>query len=557
MTSPKPKKQLGKPSTGVTKRTPPKLPRYRSVSAPLTHTVAPAQPTPVLTGSSNAPIELDSASEDEPAITPLSTRQRSPKANPPVTPVSKARSVSYPTLSPAGTPSQSINAAIERLIRKEVGVSDTRGQKGFVYVLAAVHNGRRLVKIGHTADGGVDKRRKSIERTCTAIQFPPSTTDHQQIRTYYKLVEQLAHLELQDHRYPIVCTCGKRHREYFAVDEKVAYRVVRHWIHFCEQRPWRDYPYSVSPGLQARSAITITPATTGPIKPEWLDRLEQHSRSSSDREPLNASSTAADLETRLAHWDVFTSPSLGAWLWYDLRQAWAGLWRCVWELCCVLQGLRILWLTWDWSSPPWVGLLAVVWPLVCTLRKAGEIRSAAVWRRADRNQRSSWVAGLPPMGKMTVARKTTVTSKTTVMRKHWKKGVQVYLDDILLYADAEEAHETILADVLIAFKKECLTVKEKKCGRKKHRVQICGSSIGADGITMDPKIPVTRRMTLKMTLKREMTSKRKMALRRKMILTRAVAGGLSLRDLGEGGMTTKMTVTSARGGRGDKFQSKW
>ncbi|KAK3310803.1 T5orf172 domain-containing protein [Chaetomium strumarium] len=383
-TSPKSKKHPRRPSTGVMKRTPPKPPRYRSVSAPVSQLVAPAPPRAMLAGtSSNAPIELDATSDDEPASTPLPAPRQSPKANPPVTPVSKARSVSYPTLSPAGTPSQSINAAIGRLIRKEVGISDTRGKTGFVYVLAATHkNGRRLVKIGHTADGDVDKRRKSIERTCSSdIRFPPpSTTDHhhhhQQIKTYYKLVEQLAHLELRDRCYPIDCACRKRHREYFAVDENVAHRVVRHWIRFCEQRPWRDHPYSfLAPGPQAKSAISqaICPTTTGPIKPEWLDRLErQHSMSVDD-----VSAATTGLEVRLAHWDAFVSPSLGAWLWYDLRQAWAGLWRCAWEVCCVLQGLRILWLTWDWDAPPWVGLLVVVVSLVCTLRKVGEIRSAA------------------------------------------------------------------------------------------------------------------------------------------------------------------------------------
>lgn len=74
-----------------------------------------------------------------------------------------------------------------------------------------------------------------------------------------------------------------------------------------------------------------------------------------------------------------------------------------------------------------------------------------------------------------------------VLRRHLGKGVHVYLDNILVYTDTEEEHDRILGDVLDDLEKNSLTVKEKKCEWKKHRVQFCGFTIGADGITMDPE----------------------------------------------------------------------
>lgn len=73
-----------------------------------------------------------------------------------------------------------------------------------------------------------------------------------------------------------------------------------------------------------------------------------------------------------------------------------------------------------------------------------------------------------------------------VLRRHLGKGVHVYLDNILVYTDDEAEHDRILADVLDDLEKNSLTVKEKKCEWKKHKVQFCGFTIGADGITMDP-----------------------------------------------------------------------
>jgi len=72
-----------------------------------------------------------------------------------------------------------------------------------------------------------------------------------------------------------------------------------------------------------------------------------------------------------------------------------------------------------------------------------------------------------------------------VLEKHWKKGVHVYLDNILVYADTQEAHDKILRDVLKALEANQLTVNEKKCEWSKNRVQFCGFSIGESGILMD------------------------------------------------------------------------
>lgn len=72
-----------------------------------------------------------------------------------------------------------------------------------------------------------------------------------------------------------------------------------------------------------------------------------------------------------------------------------------------------------------------------------------------------------------------------VLRKHLGKGVHVYLDNILIYADTQEEHDKLLRDVLLALEEENLTVNEKKCEWQKDQVQFCGFSIGSRGILMD------------------------------------------------------------------------
>lgn len=72
-----------------------------------------------------------------------------------------------------------------------------------------------------------------------------------------------------------------------------------------------------------------------------------------------------------------------------------------------------------------------------------------------------------------------------VLRKHLGKGVHVYLDNILVYADSQEQHDKLLRDVLWALEDEKLTVNERKCEWDKDHVQFCGFTIGKDGIKMD------------------------------------------------------------------------
>jgi transposase InsO family protein len=67
-----------------------------------------------------------------------------------------------------------------------------------------------------------------------------------------------------------------------------------------------------------------------------------------------------------------------------------------------------------------------------------------------------------------------------------RKGVLVYMDDILIYAKTPEEHARILDQVLTLFREEELFVKLSKCDFEKTELKFVGHIVGKDGIKVDP-----------------------------------------------------------------------
>jgi hypothetical protein len=118
------------------------------------------------------------------------------------------------TSRPRKRSSPSFDGKIERLLKADLDIHDIKDKEGFVYILIAEHNGSPIIKIGHTTSP--DDRKKSHRSTCRGLKFKPQGDKFPDlpVRSYYKLVEKLAHEELQSFNQPFLCTCGTRHREY-------------------------------------------------------------------------------------------------------------------------------------------------------------------------------------------------------------------------------------------------------------------------------------------------------------------------------------------------------
>ena len=66
------------------------------------------------------------------------------------------------------------------------------------------------------------------------------------------------------------------------------------------------------------------------------------------------------------------------------------------------------------------------------------------------------------------------------------KGVLIYLDDIMIYAETKEEHLRLLDTVLGRLERECLRVKLTKCHFAREEVKFLGHIVGRDGVQVDP-----------------------------------------------------------------------
>ena len=74
-----------------------------------------------------------------------------------------------------------------------------------------------------------------------------------------------------------------------------------------------------------------------------------------------------------------------------------------------------------------------------------------------------------------------------VMRDLLDRGVLVYLDDILIYADTREEHDRLVREVLTRLRANALFVSLNKCAFGVTRVEYLGHILTTDGVEMDPE----------------------------------------------------------------------
>jgi hypothetical protein len=80
-----------------------------------------------------------------------------------------------------------------------------------------------------------------------------------------------------------------------------------------------------------------------------------------------------------------------------------------------------------------------------------------------------------------------------VLAKLLRKGVLVYMDDILVYAKTPEEHAALLNEVLTLLGENDFYVKLSKCEFEKPELKFLGHVVGTEGIKVDPaKIQVVR-----------------------------------------------------------------
>jgi hypothetical protein len=75
----------------------------------------------------------------------------------------------------------------------------------------------------------------------------------------------------------------------------------------------------------------------------------------------------------------------------------------------------------------------------------------------------------------------------TVLAPLLRKGVLVFIDDILIYSTTLEEHAKLLQQVLALLQKHDLKVKRSKCSFAQPRLVYLGHVISAEGVSTDPK----------------------------------------------------------------------
>ena len=74
-----------------------------------------------------------------------------------------------------------------------------------------------------------------------------------------------------------------------------------------------------------------------------------------------------------------------------------------------------------------------------------------------------------------------------VLRDYIGKSIIVFIDDILVYSNTKEEHETLLREVLKTLQDSELYLKTKKCEFFREKVTFLGHVISHNKVEMDPK----------------------------------------------------------------------
>jgi len=222
-----------------------------------------------------------------------------------------------PTLRP-----QDVDAEIASVLLEPSMLKDAQKETGFVYVAPVLHKGRRLIKIGFTVESSVRKRLKSVQTVCKEMNFIPlsgGSPDHSWVPTHYRRVERLAHAELSNFVYDCDCACRTKHKEYFAIDEKVAFSVVDRWARFV-----RRMPYSPESGV---------------LTEEWRFRLGRFREMKFGRSGrLEAGNQHLRRHLR---WDTFVCSDRWDWHRHRISRAFQSVWPCRWAVCSLVQGVYL------------------------------------------------------------------------------------------------------------------------------------------------------------------------------------------------------------------------
>jgi hypothetical protein len=88
---------------------------------------------------------------------------------------------------------------------------------------------------------------------------------------------------------------------------------------------------------------------------------------------------------------------------------------------------------------------------------------------------------------LTRAPATFQNTMNTVLASLLRKGVLVFIDDILVYSKTMEEHCQLLRQVLELLHQHQLKVKKSKCSFARSKLVYLGHVIGADGVAIDPK----------------------------------------------------------------------
>ncbi|KAK0655913.1 hypothetical protein B0T16DRAFT_451537 [Cercophora newfieldiana] len=253
----------------------------------------------------------------------LASRKSNSAASATTRPTTKPRAASDPTpLRNQTLRPQDVDAEIASVLQEPSTLKDAQKERGFVYVAPVLHKGRRLVKIGFTVESSVRKRLKSVHTVCKEMNFIPlsgGSPDHSWIPTHYRRVERLAHAELSNFVYDCHCSCKTKHKEYFAVDEKVAFGVVDRWARFVRRMPYLP--------------------ESGALTDEWRFRLGRFREMKFGRSGrLEAGS---DHLRRHQRWEGFVCADRWDWHRYRVGRAFHSVWPYRWALCSLIQGVRL------------------------------------------------------------------------------------------------------------------------------------------------------------------------------------------------------------------------
>ena len=236
---------------------------------------------------------------------------------------------------------QDIDGGIEEQMRQPQKLRKKDKKLGYVYVVPAIHtaSGKKLIKIGVTAEPSVETRLKAITKglcknTIDLLPLSESSPEHTQVHLFYEQVEKLAHRELANFRYDFTCRCGTRHEEFFTLDEEVGHMAVERWARFCALRPftndWR-------------------------LKDEWKFHLDQFRERNHSRPSNKQHEKKDDHLGRHQRWESFLASKRSDW--YSHRagvlrnKTWAHRWQ-LWSLVLAFL-LVISTLSW-WSSSVFV-----------------------------------------------------------------------------------------------------------------------------------------------------------------------------------------------------------